>query len=80
MNLTEVFNQENKVLDLQIPFPIKEYNGEIIINEADVQLKLSNIGKGKTLISGNAKLEFELSCDRCLKPVATVVDIDFERE
>ena len=47
MNLTEVFNQENKVIELQIPFPIKEYNGEIIKNEADVQLKLSNIGKGK---------------------------------
>ena len=80
MNLTDVFNQENKVVELQFPFPIKEYNGEIIKNEADVQLKLSNIGKGKALISGNTNLEFELSCDRCLKPVATIVEIDFERE
>lgn len=80
MNLTEVFNQENKVVELQFPFPIKEYNGEIIKNEADVQLKLSNIGKGKVLISGNTNLEFELSCDRCLKPVATIVEIDFTRE
>lgn len=80
MNLTEVFNQENKVLELQFPFPIKEYNGEIIKNEADVLLKLSNIGKGKALISGNTNLEFELSCDRCLKPVATIVEIDFTRE
>ena len=80
MNLTEVFNQENKVVELQFPFPIKEYNGEIIKNEADVQLKLSNIGKGKALISGITNLEFELSCDRCLKPVVTIVEIDFERE
>ena len=80
MNLTEVFNQENKVIDLKIPFPIKEYNGEIIKNETDVQLKLSNIGKGKALISGSAKLEYELPCDRCLKPVDTIVEIDFTRE
>ena len=80
MNLTEVFNQENKVVELQFPFPIKEYNGEIIKNDADVLLKLSNIGKGKVLISGNTNLEFELSCDRCLKPVATIVEIDFTRE
>ena len=80
MNLTEVFNQENKVIDLQLPFPFKEYDGETIKNDANVQLKLSNIGKGKALISGSAKLEFELSCDRCLKPVETVVEVEFERE
>ena len=80
MNLTEVFNQENKVIELQIPFPIKEYNGERIENDPTVSVRLSNIGKGKALIEGKSMLAFVLSCDRCLKPVNTEIELDFTRE
>ena len=80
MNLTEVFNQENKAIELQIPFPIKEYNGERIENDPIVSIRLSNIGKGKALIEGKSLLTFVLSCDRCLKPVNTEIELDFTRE
>ena len=80
MNLTEIFNQENKKIELEMSFPFDEFMNETIKNSPQVQLELSNIGKGKAVISGKANLEFTLSCDRCLKPVDTVVELEFCRE
>ena len=80
MNLTEIFNQENKKEELQMPFPFKEFQGETIHNSPEMKLTMENIGKGKALISGKAELEFVLLCDRCLKPVKQQVELDFERE
>ena len=80
MNLTEVFNQENKVVELQMDFPFEKYNDEVIKNDAKVSFVLTNIGKGKVLIKGSSELKFTLSCDRCLKDVDTVVSLDIERE
>ena len=80
MNLTEIFNQENKREEVTIQFPFHEFDNEKILNSPEIKLVLMNIGKGKALISGKAVLEFKLFCDRCLKPVKTMVDLDFERE
>lgn len=80
MNLTDLFNQENKVVELQMDFPFEKYNNELIKNDAKVSLSLTNIGRGKVLIKGFCDLNFTLSCDRCLKDVDTVVSLDFERE
>ena len=80
MNLTEIFQQENKKDEVAMPFPFEEFQNEKILNAPEIKLKLENIGKGKALVQGNALLEFNLSCDRCLKPVKTQVELDFERE
>ena len=80
MNLTEIFNQENKSEELKMPFPFDEFMGEKIKNTPEVKFTLMNIGKGKALIKGGAFLEFILPCDRCLKPVKTTVELEFERE
>lgn len=80
MNLTEIFNQENKREEICIPFPFEEFQGEKIKNSPELKLTLTNIGKGKVLIAGEAKLKFLLSCDRCLKPAEQTVELEFERE
>ena len=80
MNLTEVFHRENKREELQVPFPMKEFQGEKINNSPILNLTLTNIGKGKAVIAGRAMLEFVLPCDRCLMPVKQMMDIEFERE
>ena len=80
MNLTEIFNQENKREELRMPFPFKEYQGEEIKNTPTLDLTLTNIGKGKALVVGQTALDFTLSCDRCLKPVEQKVTLEFERE
>ena len=80
MNLTEVFNQENKREELQMPFPFEKFQGEKIENSPELKLTLTNLGKGKVLIAGEASLKFVLPCDRCLKPVEQMVELQFERE
>ena len=80
MNLTEIFNQENKREELKMPFPFEEFQGEKIKNSSELKLTLTNFGKGKVLIAGEASLEFVLPCDRCLKPVEQTVELGFERE
>lgn len=80
MNLTEIFNQENKREELQMPFSFKEFQGEKIDNSPTLDLTLTNIGKGKAIITGKALLEFTLPCDRCLTPVKQIVEIEFDRE
>ena len=80
MNLTEIFNQENKREEKQMPFPFDEFQGEKITNSPTLNLTLSNIGKGKVLVEGNATLDFTLPCDRCLKPVEQSVILEFARE
>ena len=80
MNLTEIFTQENKREEVTMLFPFDVFRNEKIMNSPDIKLTLMNIGKGKVLIKGDASLEFILPCDRCLKPVKTQVELDFERE
>ena len=80
MNLTEIFEQENNRVEVTMAFPFEEFQAEKILNSPELQLVLTNIGKGKAVIQGKALLEFVLSCDRCLKPVKTLVELDFERE
>ncbi len=80
MNLTDIFNQENKREEVTMPFPFEEFQNEKILNSPEIELTLINIGKGKALIKGKALLEFVLPCDRCLKSVDTKVTLDFERE
>ena len=80
MNLTEIFNRENKREELQMPFPFEKFQGEKIENSPELKLTLTNLGKGKVLIAGEASLKFVLPCDRCLKPVEQMVELQFERE
>lgn len=80
MNLTEIFQQENKTEELRMPFPFEEFSGEKLQNAPELKIILTNVGKGKALIKGEAELEFVLQCDRCLNDVATQVELNFERE
>lgn len=80
MNLTEIFNQENKREELKMAFPFKEFQGEKVTYASEVEMTLSNIGKGKVIVGGKAIIKFVLPCDRCLKPVEQIVELDFERE
>ena len=80
MNLTEIFEQENKRTEVTMAFPFEAFQSEKILNSPELQLVLMNVGKGKAIVHGKASLEFILNCDRCLKPVKTLVELDFERE
>lgn len=79
MNCTDFFYQEGKTEKKEIPFPLEEVQGYKVLNSPMLTLVLTNQGKGKAGIEGKAVLEFEFSCDRCLKEVKEIITLDFFR-
>lgn len=79
MNLTDFFYQEGKRETKEISFPLEEFQGHKILNSPILTLVVTNQGKGKAGIEGKVQLEFELSCDRCLKDVKETIILDFAR-
>lgn len=80
MNLSQIFNCEQKKEEGEFPFPLKCFRGEEIISASPLFLSVENIGKGKAEIKGYGELTFRLSCDRCLKPVEYRLPMEFCRE
>ncbi len=84
INLSDVFNTPGKVLNTTINPEFSVYDGgfgeyELEVSEP-IDLKFGNTDKGKAYISGNVKMTFKGSCDRCLKEVPVSLDFKIERE
>ncbi|MGN1315176.1 MAG: YceD family protein [Lachnospiraceae bacterium] len=80
MNLSNFFNQEQKVEERELTFPYASFQGADIKVSSPLRLRLSNQGKGKVLIEGICTLELAFPCDRCLTPVKQQMVLDFSRE
>ncbi len=84
INLTEVLTSEDKVLTMQTETDMKEVTvgGEVfeILEKSPVCLTLTNIGKGRAAVEGQAEIMLAMKCDRCLKPVEEKLVLQFSRE
>ena len=84
VNLTDVLTKEGKTVTMQAEPELTEVTiGDTVFPVRDkkpVNLTLTNIGKGKVRITGDAKMTFAMSCDRCLKPVDKTLELVFDRE
>ena len=84
INLTDVLTSENKVVTVQpeIAFDSVCVGGEefSVRIQSPVQLTLTNVGKGEAKIEGKAGFVLDMQCDRCLKPVAQEISLDFARD
>ena len=84
VNLTDIFSSEQKVECKEITFEKDaiQVSGQSydILTKEPVVLTLKNIGKGKVLVTAKTSFEFELNCDRCLKPVKHTIDTDMQQE
>jgi len=79
-NLTDIFDNPDKkiteelVLELDaVQIQGKEYE---IINPSAIVLTATGIETGKARVMCKFSCQVELSCDRCLTPVLTDIDID----
>lgn len=84
VNLTDIFSSEQKTVTKEVTYEadtvdVAGIQYDILCKEP-VVLTLKNIGKGKALVTAKTSFEFELACDRCLKPVNHTVEIDVEQE
>lgn len=84
INLSDVLTSENKVITMQpdiVLNSVRVGDEEFAVRvSSPVRLKITNIGKGEARIEGNAELILDMQCDRCLKPVAQLLVLDFSRE
>ena len=84
VNLTDIFSSEQKTVTKEVAYePDTVDVGGIsydIHSKAPIALTLKNIGKGKVLVTAKTSFEFELNCDRCLKPVKHTIDTDIQQE
>lgn len=84
VNLTDVFLNEGKILELEVPYEkevFESQTGSFTIKEkTPVKLKLSNIGQSKALVEGHVSLTMAMNCDRCLKDVDYTFDLDLSEE
>ena len=84
VNLTDIFSSEQKIVTKEIAYEPNTVNvGGVaydILFKTPVVLTLKNVGKGKALVTAKTSFEFELACDRCLKPVKHTMEIDTQQE
>ncbi len=84
VNLTDVLTSEGKTEELHVPIEMTSFSNGIetypVVEKSTVDLKLSNISKGKARVEGSATVVLRMSCDRCLKEVDETILLTFFRE
>lgn len=84
INLTDVLTSEGKTAEQQVPIEMTAFTNGMetypITEKSQVDLKLTNLESGKALVVGKAKVILQMNCDRCLKEVDEVIDLNFSRE
>ena len=84
INLTDVLTSEGKTEEQQISIEMTSFSNGLeqysILEKTPLDLCISNIEKGKARIEGRAKIVLKMNCDRCLKEVDEVLNLDFFRE
>ncbi len=83
VNLTDVFTNEGQVREMDVSYDADTFTDQYgtfqIREKSPVALRLSNIGRSKALVQGNAKLTLVFACDRCLRDVDYTFDLSFDR-
>lgn len=82
MNLTELFQQNGKVLEMEFPVTNEllekaSFTNGSAIEDSLVKMKFQNMEKGKVLVEGKGEIFFQTSCDRCLADVREETILDF---
>ncbi len=84
LNLTDVFTSEGKTDTKTVPLELTEFQCQAgcfaVVGKSPVQIRMSNLGVGRALITGNVSLTLQMSCDRCLTEVPVELKLDFSRE
>jgi len=84
INLTDVLTSEGKTEEQQVVIEMTSFSNGLeeymIVEKSPLDLKISNMSKGKARVEGKAKIVLKMNCDRCLKEVDEVLNLDIFRE
>ena len=84
INLSEVFTLEGKEKTWEVPFEAKAYKGSRVeypvVSANPVKITVKNLGNRKLSLTGNTSVTLAIPCSRCLEPVNSNTDIEFDQE
>ena len=81
INLSDVLSELHKPIDQIVPVEMTEFKSTLgampILEKRDAHIVVKHV-KGRELeITGDCRFVIEIPCDRCLEPVAEVIELDF---
>ena len=83
INLSDVLSEQHKTIDKFVPIEMESYRYNLgvapIIEKNEAHIVVKHVKKRELTITGEAKLAFELPCDRCLEPVRVDMDLEFTK-
>lgn len=75
INLSEVLTQDDKILHTEVVFQMETFecrHGSYeVVSSPPFDLTLTNLGKRKVLVEGEADISIAIPCSRCLEKVRT---------
>ena len=84
VNLTDIFMSQGKKTEMQVVQDIKIFDNGIeefaIKDISPLTLVLTNVEPQRALVSGNIQVTVTVNCDRCLKELDKILEIEFTRE
>ena len=83
-NLSDVFSSEGKVEEAEFSIDMTAFESGRgtfpIVEKTPIKLRAVNDGKGRALLQGRAAITQQMCCDRCLKEVPVVIELDITRK
>lgn len=84
VNLTDVLTDEGKVVTTHAIFESEHITvgkeNFPVKDKSPVELTITNVGKGRARIVGEAEITLAMRCDRCLRDVDKTLKLRFDRE
>jgi len=83
INLSDVLSEQHKTIDKFVPIEMNSYRYNLgvapIVEKSEAHIVVKHVKKRELTIQGEAKLAFELPCDRCLESVRVDMDLEFTK-
>ena len=83
INLSDVLTSEGMQISRELPLEMTCFESRMgsfpITASTPVSLRVRNAGPGKAKLEGGVRRVFQTSCDRCLKEVPVVLELQFDR-
>lgn len=83
-DLTDVLLNDGKTVHYEVALALASFSyrfGDFKVKKSSpISLTVENLGERKLLVKGEVSVEVWIPCARCLEPVASELDIQFENE
>ena len=83
INLSDVLSEHHKTIEENVSIDMNEFQTSFgtfaIVEKQPMHIVVKHVKARELTIEGEAKVSFELPCDRCLEPVRVDIDLCFTK-